>query len=233
MTEIKKPRRLMSKNSLANLPQNKSKTPEELEEIYTEMLENSDKAEEFNNAVEDELKKYEEAYDLSELMPNDRSVLRGLAQNVVRLEMFQHQLNLLTINGVTNENIVLIGRINDACDLLHKNISLAQADLKISRKTRRSDQEQSAITALEDLRVKARKFYEQKMLYVYCPKCGNLLGTFWLQYPDSKMNKMEYYCQKKSPEGNSCGERVIVKPWELHAAKKSSNQPDLLPERMK
>jgi RNase P subunit RPR2 len=106
-----------------------------------------------------------------------------------------------------------------------------QDDLKISRKTRRSEKEEDAITFLEELKTKAKKFYEQKMTYIFCPKCNTLLATMWFMYPDYKSNMIKLKCHRDLGDGLMCdGEVSITSQWLLENGMRNKKD---IPESMR
>jgi hypothetical protein len=115
---------------------------------------------------------------------------------------------------------------------LRGDISDMQNDLKITRRIRKGDQEETVISELERLKQKASEFYEQRMFYVWCPKCNMLLFTGWFLYPDEKMNKLTLVCNRPlDEEGNICGHKFTVTSKEL-LDKRGVNKDDI-PESMK
>jgi len=81
---------------------------------------------------------------------------------------------------------------------LRSDISSMQDDLKLTRKTRKEGEDDDFLSYLESLKQKAKVFYKQKMLYVFCPECRRLLATIWLLYPDNKKNILHLKCDNKN-----------------------------------
>jgi hypothetical protein len=119
-------------------------------------------------------------------------------------------------------------KINNMMTTLRRDISNMQNDLKITRKVRKGDKEESVINYIEDLKLKAKKFYDQKMSYVFCPKCNMLLATVWTLYPYGK-NKITLTCNRKLQNGDLCNTTFTVSSKEL-VEKRGSNNQELLPE---
>ncbi len=69
---------------------------------------------------------------------------------------------------------------------IRKDVSKMQEDLKITRKIRKSTQEESARAELARQKKLAMEFYQKKMFYVYCEECTMLLTTTWFLYPTEK-----------------------------------------------
>jgi len=81
---------------------------------------------------------------------------------------------------------------------LRSDISSMQDDLKLTRKTRKEGEDDDFLSYLESLKQKAKVFYKQKMLYIFCPKCRRLLSTTWLLYPDNEKNFLHLKCDNKN-----------------------------------
>jgi hypothetical protein len=114
---------------------------------------------------------------------------------------------------------------------LRSDISKLQDDLKITRKLRKSEKEQTVVSFIFNIQNKAQEFYEQKMSYIFCPKCNMLLGTIWTLYPDEERNKIKLVCNRKTEEGEICGTVVMVGTKEL-LENRSTNKKDI-PEAIK
>jgi hypothetical protein len=105
-----------------------------------------------------------------------------------------------------------------------------QEDLKISRKVRQTDKNISAIAELETLKEKAKVFYEQKMIYIFCPECNELLVTAWFLFNESE-NTIRLKCQRPLDTGKPCGHVFDVKSKDVYVA--GSNKPKLMPHAMR
>jgi hypothetical protein len=104
---------------------------------------------------------------------------------------------------------------------LRSDISHLQDDLKISRKVRKGDKEESVITYLEGLKQKAKQFYESRMFYAVCPDCNMLLASSWFLNPELD-NRLILVCKR-------CDKNVLVNSKDM-LAKKGSNKPEVFPE---
>src|SRR5689334_4489425 len=169
----------LNPNKLRNLPQYRDKTEEELNAIIGRKEEFIDRSETFEKQIEETLAKYENDYDLSDLKINDRAVLRGLIQSIISLEQYEQDLFQLRGDGINPENVLAIQKLQNVMSELRGDISKMQNDLAITRRHRKSDQEQSVIAYIEHLKEQSKKFIEAKHAYIFCPKCHTLLATQW------------------------------------------------------
>jgi hypothetical protein len=233
MTKIdeKSKLRIPNRNSLRNMRQYKNMSDEEFNELYQKVIIGVDKDTLLQERFDRIKAEYDNEYDLSELLPNDRATLDSLIQAQIQLEDFSSDLRQIRKEeGISSTNILLIRELNDACSKLRKDISSMQDDLKIARKTRKSEKEQSVLSFLEDLKKKASMFAHLKMSYIFCEKCGQLLATVWWQ-TDSKGNFISVECKHKLEDESICGWTKRFSTKELLEGR--SNKPDLLPESMK
>ena len=183
---------------------------------------------EFEKRINAKLEEFDIDYDLSDMKINDKLLLRALAQAFITLEDYEILTFKLRAEGVNDATINLINSIEGQKSKLRSDISKFQDDLKIARKIRKGDRQESVIAYIDDLKEKAKKFYEAKMSYVFCPNCNMLLATVWTLYPDAD-NKLTFRCQRKLHSGEKCNTKVVVTTSEL-LEKKGSNKPELLPE---
>jgi len=202
MTKVK---RAMTKAQLRNLNQFKDLTDAEFEIKYEKYQANALPIEEFENRIKRKIEEFGEDYDLSDLKSNDMLSLRALAQAYIALEDLEVQDYKLKNEGLSYDNIQLIEKIGKLRSDLRSDISKLQDDLKITRKVRDSDKEQSVQVAIQNLTEKAKVFYKEKMFYIFCPECKNLLMTAWFHYPDEERNKLWLVCGRES-----CGHKFAV-----------------------
>jgi hypothetical protein len=234
--EEKFDRRGKSKNprKLRNLPQYRDLSEEEFQKVISDM-EAQDLglgvSKVFEDRIAEELRKFEEDYDLSDMKINDRAVLRGLVQSIIALEDYEQQSFQLRAGGINPDNAFASQKLQDIMSTLRTDISRMQNDLSITRKHRKSDQEQSVLAYIESLKDKARKFLESRQAYILCDKCNTLLATVWTLYPNSN-NKISLTCQQKDKDGVLCGNKITVTTKEL-LEKKQTNRPEILPDSMK
>jgi hypothetical protein len=136
---------------------------------------------------------------------------------------------LRTEQGITSETVYIFEKVNKVMSELRRDISDFQDDLKITRKARKSDTETSVIAYIENLKEKAKRFTESKMMYIFCPKCRTLLGTVWFLYPEEN-NSVSLTCGRKL-DGVPCGSKFRVTSKEMFN-NRGSNAPENMPERM-
>ena len=188
-------------NKLRNLPQYKKMSDEDFEQVYLKMRTNAAPIQDFERRIELKLNEFEQDYDLNEMLINDKLILRALAQALIELEDLEVMSYRLRMEaegdaGLTGDITLKMDKLSQNKNKLRQDISKLQDDLKITRKVRNSDKDESAKSFLEDLKRKAKKFYDEKMFYIYCPECNSLIGTIWLQSWESKQNVINLSCPK-------------------------------------
>lgn len=221
----------MNRNKLRNLPQYKDLSEEELDALVVEKEAVSGISRRLEDRIEEKLSKFSEDYDLTDLKINDREILRGLVQAILALEDYEQMLFQVREAGISTDNILMIDKIQGVMGGLRKDISSFQNDLNITRKVRKSDQEQSVIAHIEALKVKARAFYESRMSYIFCEKCNTLLGTIWTLYPNSDKNKIALVCEHEEANGTLCGHKTVVNTKQL-LEKRGTNNKEVMPESL-
>jgi NAD-dependent SIR2 family protein deacetylase len=122
-------------------------------------------------------------------------------------------------------------KLNTSANKLRTDISKLQGDLKITRSVRKADKEISAAETIEDLKKRAKEFYQSKMSYIYCPKCNMLLGTVWVLYTEDRKNKITLHCNRTDSYGNKCDETVTVTIKDVIDTH-GTNNVDITPESM-
>lgn len=201
-----KQKRAMTKNQLRNLTQFRDMTDEEFEDVWVSYQLEAISTDDFERRIQNKINEFGEDYDLTDLKANDLMSLRALAQAYLSLEDLEIQEYKLKVEeGITYDNLTLIDKIGKMKSDLRSDISRLQDDLKISRKVRDSDKQESVRAYIDDLTEKAREFYKSKMSYVFCPKCNNLLMTAWFHYPEESRNKIWLVCGRET-----CGHKFSV-----------------------
>lgn len=223
--------RIQNKNSMRNMRQYKDMTDDEFEEIYSNVVAGGEKDSVLQEKIDRLTEEFKAEYDLTDLLPNDRAVLKNLIQSMIDLEDYNDRVNLIKKQGISESNMVLIKTLNDICSTLRKNISEMQSDLKITRKVRQSDKDQSVLSTIEDLKLKAKKFYQQKMVWVFCENCNQLLATVWVQYSDHRSAKIKVHCHHKV-EDKVCDFEKEYTIKDL-VDKGGSNKPELLSDALR
>jgi hypothetical protein len=220
-------------NKLRNLPQYRDLDDNEFQKAILAMQKKDfgiSNPELLQKRITEKLDMFEEDYDLTDLKINDREVLNGLIQAIIAVEDYDVELFKARSEGVNAENLILVEKLQRARSDLVKSISDMQNDLAITRKHRRSDQETSVIAYIESLKDKARKFYKERMSYVFCPKCNTLLSTIWTLYPETN-NKLTLTCLQKDKDGNECNTTFTVTTKEL-LKDRGTNKKSIMPESM-
>lgn len=220
------------KSKLRTLKQYKNMSDQEFEEAVAKKSIGlvSDKF--WEERIQKKIDEFSSDYDLDDLKINDIYSLKALAAAIIRLQDYDNLLGQIQAEGINIDNIILIDKIQKIQTDLRRDISNLQNDLKITRRVRKSEKEESVINFIEDLKVKARKFYQQKMHYVFCPECDTLLFTGWFLFPDKEGNSVVLKCSRKMPDGHICGGTIQISSKKL-LERGGTNNPELLPESMK
>jgi len=214
--------------SKRNLVQYRNMTDQQFADLMAREALDLAPIKEFEIRINAKLEEFDKDYDLSDMKINDKLLLRALAQAFITLEDYEILTFKLRGEGVNDGTINLINSIEGQKSKLRTDISKFQDDLKIARKIRKGDREESVLNYIEGLKEKAKKFYEAKMSYVFCPNCNMLLATIWVLYPDAE-NKLVLRCKRKLHSNETCNTKLVVTTKELWE-KKGSNKPELLPE---
>jgi len=219
--------------SLRNLPQYRDLSDEEFSRVMDMRLTQSSHNQNFETRIEATLRSFSEDYDLDDLKVNDMMTLRALAQAVITLNDLENTYYELRTseNGITHENLTVLRELHRQMSDLRSDISKLQDDLKIVRKSRKSDKAESLIEAIETLKEKAKEYYKQKMIYIFCPNCNLLLSTVWTMYADEEKNELTLRCNKKQANDEPCEYTFTVQLSEL--VKDGTNKPEILPDTLK
>jgi RNase P subunit RPR2 len=118
------------------------------------------------------LEEYEREYDLSTLnSANDRIALEQLIANQVLIRRWQREL--LAVDDPTE-----VQRRTQAITSLIKSCQEIERQLKIDRKTRVGDNDVSVAQYIASLQDYAKKFLDERIQRVYCPRCGVMLFRY-------------------------------------------------------
>ena len=199
-------RRKVSVGTLKGLKQYKDWTVEELEQEVARLSGDT------TYRVEEVLASFYEDYDLSDMNANDEHSLLILAQIFVRLEDLNKQMD----QAMADLDEGKLGKLNSVATILRKDASQIQIDLHITRKARKGEKEQGLVQYIEDIKGRAAKLLDDRLSYIYCPKCQMLLCNVWHLYPDAN-NIMKLTCVriKDVDEGSICGHEFTVTSKEL------------------
>ncbi len=175
---------LPNKAKMRNLKQYQNLTDEEFEEMWAERERAlSISPETLEARVNETLAKLADDYDMDDMKSNDMIQIRALVLAQIQLEDLEQTAFTLR-QEVDHQSVQILEKVNRILGGLRKDISEISNDLQLTRKIRKQSKEASVIDALNDLKIKAHKFYKERMLYIFCPECKMLLSTLWLQYPD-------------------------------------------------
>lgn len=206
----------MSKTRYRNLKQNQGLTDDEFEDLWENKVKPEASAEEYEERIQARLDEFAQDYDIDDMKINDKINLRLLAQKMITMEDYEKAFAILRAeHGIDLSKVVEFEKINTTMVNLSRSIAELESNLGITRKIRKGDKETSVISELERIKQAAKEFYEQKMFYVFCPKCKMLLSTTWFLFPEDKNNKMQLVCHRKLDNGEECGEKVQVTSADL------------------
>lgn len=152
----------------------------------------------------EKLQKLGEEYDLTDLAVNDRMQLESLAETLAQLDQYNELLNQeLSLEDI---NLRKIKDLQKLASDTRRDVSNISDDLKISRKIREKKSD-SLPDYIANLKLRARKFIEDRVSYIYCPKCKTLIGNLHLT-DYSYGGKANFVC-------HHCGQNFIVAFSEL------------------
>lgn len=209
---------------MRNLAQYRDLSEEQFEEVVRNKSLGIEKSRTFEDRISKKLEEFSQDYDLSDLKINDRDALRALIQAHLTLEDYEQYLFKVRSEGINENTIFSVEKLQKVMSDLRSDISKIQQDLNITRKVRKSDQDVSVLAYISSLKEKAKKFYESKMGYIFCPKCNLLLGTVWTMYPENDKNKVHLVCGRVMPDGSTCGEKVTIGTKELLKGRGTNNK---------
>jgi len=219
-----------SKSRLRTLKQFANMTDDEYEDYWNKKVTGYVGGAEFEERINKKLNEFSEDYDLSDLKANDKLVLRALAQAYITLEDLESYSFEMRIGGIEAVDITTLEKVNNMMAVLRRDISSMQNDLKITRKVRKGEKEESVIALIDKLKKSAKEFYESRMMYVWCDKCSMLLFTGWFLYPEEN-NKISLTCKREIEKGVYCNNKLTITSKEL-LAKRGVNV-DNVPEFFK
>jgi hypothetical protein len=177
---------LPNKAKMRNLKQYKDLTDEDFDDVWEDReVALAISPEVLEKQIKEKIAELSNDYDMDDMKSNDKISIRALVLAQIQLEDLE-QVAFSLRQEVDNQSIQVLEKVNKILTALRNDISSISNDLQLTRKVRKQSREASVIDALADLKAKARKFYKQKMLYVFCPECKMLLGTIWLQYSDEE-----------------------------------------------
>ena len=221
---------MAKRDRIRHLKQYEDLTDDEFNELMYKKALGLEPIKEFEDRIARKLEEFEKDYDLTDMKVNDKETLRALAQNLITLEDLENFTYKTRMEGITDQNLMMLDKTTQQMSRIRADVSKQQDDLKITRKSRKADKEESILSLIKDTEGKARKFYESRMSYVYCPECNMLLGTAWFLWPNVD-NKLSLKCNRKLDTGEICKGRAVVSSKEL-MKKRGTNKPSILPETL-
>jgi len=187
---------LPNKKKIRNLVQYRDMTDEEFEDAWDDIvLEIEVSPEMLEKRVKEKLDELAVDYDMEDMKINDMGQLRSLALAQLQLDDLEQTAYVIRQKTDTT-SVQILEKINRILSGLRDDISKISSDLQLTRKIRKQSKESSIIDAINDLRGKARKFYRERMLYVFCPECKMLLATLWLNYSSEEYNQLQLKCKR-------------------------------------
>lgn len=224
-------KRKQTKAQMRNLYQYRNLSDEEFDKMWEITAVRDDTSRDFEERIAKKLAEFAEDYDLDDLKINDRETLRSFIQTIIALEDYEQMVFAIRKEGdVSQSNVNVVDRLQKIMTDLRKDMSRFQDDLNITRRVRKSDKESSVVSYIAELKDQARKFYESKMSYVFCPECNMLLATIWTLYPQED-NKLTFKCSRVLDDGSKCGNKFTVTTREL-AENRGTNKPHIMPEAL-
>ena len=204
-------------NQLRALKQYRDMTDDEFDEAMVQKMGNTLASKVFEKRIQDKIDSFSDDYDITDLKANDLLNLRALAQAYIQLEDWENVLyNSRSAGGVADVEILKYEKMNMIMSALRRDISKLQDDLGITRKSRKGDKEATVVNYLEEVKNKAKEFYEAKHFYIWCPECKMLLATVWFLYPEEAKNKIQLVCNRPlDDDGNICGHKLQISSKEL------------------
>jgi|WetSurMetagenome_2_1015567.scaffolds.fasta_scaffold00807_3 hypothetical protein len=186
----------------------------------------------FRNVQERALDIYQKLaqdYDLTDLNENDRLAISDWCTIMVRIEDLEKEVSLIIATDTSDEKWYKIERINKVLASLRESASRNQSDLSLTRKQRKGDNETSVVAFIDSLKQRAKTMLDERLSYIYCPKCRELVATTWFLYPEVEGgNSVTLTCGRTTDRNKICGHRFTVSSAEL-AANGNKNLTDVLP----
>lgn len=173
--------------------------------------------------------KLSEDYDLSDLNENDRLAIHDWCTIMVRIEDLEKEVSLTIATSTSDEKWYTVERINKVLAGLRDSASKIQSDLSITRKARKGDNETNVVAFVDDIKSRAKHMLDERLSYIYCPKCRELLANAWFLFPEIEGgNSITLTCGRTTDRGRICGHRFTVTSKELVDGG-NKNLPDVLP----
>lgn len=193
---------LPNKAKLRNLVQYKDMDDEAFEQVFqTKFVEEKSErlrvdVDEKQARIDRKLEELGKDYDLTDMKSNDMAQLINYASVAIQLDDVEGEIEQIVQEGITQVNVAVFEKLNTVASKLRSDISSIFQDLGINRKHRKSQNEQSVIDAITDIKKRAKKYLEGKMVYVFCPNCRTLLLTAWVHFKQKDANVVKCNCER-------------------------------------
>lgn len=185
-----------SRERLRNLKQYKDLTDNEFESWYQESFPEKENVEtvlvDLNSLIDLKLKELEKDYDFTEMKWNDQQQLRALCMAMIQLEDLELKAYVLR-QDISEDSMLNYQKLNQILSALRSDISTISNDLQLTKRVRNQSKDTSIANRWDELLKKASRMYKDKMLYIFCPECKQLLATTWLHYADND-NVLKLHC---------------------------------------
>lgn len=193
--------RQVAVKQLMNLPQYKGLSEEEVLAKYKET------GKSFSARLDRLKAEMANDYDLTDLNANDKASLEDLCKLYLRID----DLDQLIAEEMDEEepDHYNIQNMSKTLTQWRESVSRIQADLNISRKARKGDNETSIVAQWASIKERGKKMLEDRLSYIYCEKCKMLLGNAWFLYPEEG-NSVTLTCGRDLGNGKKCGHRTVV-----------------------
>lgn len=225
-----------SKEALRNLIQYQNLSDEEFEKVWEErqakLKEQIPEKEDLETRIQEMMEDFKADYALDDLKFNDIQTLRALIRALLTLKDYEDTLYEVQKEGIGSDNIRVIDNLNKFISTTRKDISNLQDVLRISRKVRKEEREDSIESYIINLQDKADRFYKNHVFRAVCPECGMMLFDGWFLYPEED-NKIILECgrmveQHEDDEAKKCTGRLEVTSKDLRELQ--DKYKDLFPE---
>lgn len=163
-----------NKNKIRNLVQYKNMSDEDFEQAWEDLNVRED-LEDIDSRIDQIMNDFSLNYDLRDMNANDTLALRELAKTFVLLDT----LGRIEQQAIEDGAVVQLRTLSQIKKEYLDNSSKLQEDLNIKRKQRQNDTGDTLDVYLPSILKKADNFYEERLAYIYCPKCKMLCANAW------------------------------------------------------
>lgn len=185
---------------LRNLKMFKGKTDEEIYEFYRNrepkpeppaIPDNDLVIPEDNQAFERKYQKKVKTLkdEYGDLNESDMELIRMLARLTVQLELSNK--NILDIQQDSEMDTRNLKNLGDYQRQLVQSINDLQDKLGIARKQRKEKQTDDLAIFMQDLKSRAKTFFDKKTIIIRCEKDGVELARYWVNFPD-RVKRVEF-----------------------------------------